>query len=77
MHIPPLLQLTHNHEKLMDTICQMLSEARKKNGEEYPGSTLSDIVMLNVYMKKNEVDVNLFLRHFPSCSDCFGYYYEV
>ena len=60
MHIPPLLQLTHDHEKLTDTICQMLSEARKKNGEEYPGSTLSDIiVMLNVYMKKNEVDVNL------------------
>ena len=61
----------------MDTICQMLSEVRKKNGEEYPGSTLSDIiVMLNVYMKKNEVDVNL-LRHFPSCSHCFGYYYEI
>ena len=60
MHIPPLLQSTHDHEKLMDIICQMLSEARKKNGEEYPGSTLSDIiVMLNIYMKKNEVDVNL------------------
>ena len=60
MHIPPLLQLTHDCEKLMDTICQMLSEARKKNGEEYPGSTLSDIiVMLDVYMKKNKVDVNL------------------
>ena len=60
MHIPPLLQLTHDCEKLMDTICQMISEARKKNGDEYPDSTLSDIiVMLNVYMKKNEVDVNL------------------
>ena len=59
-HIPPLLQLTHDREKLMDVICQMLSEARKKNGEEYPGSTLSDIiVMLNIYMKKNKVDVNL------------------
>ena len=44
----------------MDTICQMLSETRKKNGEEYPGSTLSDIiVMLHIYKKKNKVDVNL------------------
>ena len=38
----------------------MLSEVRKKNGEEYPRSTLSDIiVILNIYMKKNKVDVNL------------------
>ena len=29
-------------------------------GGEYPGSTLSDIiVVMNVYMKKNEVDMNL------------------
>ena len=49
----------------MDTICQMLSEARKRNGDEYPGSSLSDIiVMLNVYMKKNEVDVNLLMDTF-------------
>ena len=48
------------HDCLTNVICQMLSEVRKRNGEEYPGSTLSDIiVMLNIYLKKQEVDINL------------------
>ena len=43
----------------------MISEARKKNGDEYPGSSLSDIiVMLNIYMKKHKVDANLLLDVF-------------
>ena len=71
MHIPPLLQLTHDCEKLMDTICQMLSEARKKNGEEYPGSTLSDIIaVLPASVFKKQV---FFCAFFSSwCFFCCG-----
>ena len=59
-YILTMLDLVNNCQEMCDVICMMLSEVKKRNGEEYPASSLSDvIVMLNVYMKKQEVDVNL------------------
>ena len=71
-YIPTLLDLVNKCQEMCDVICMMLSEV-KKNGEEYPASSLSDIiVMLNVYMKKQQVDVNLLsdaFKHIKTCLD--------
>ena len=72
-YILTLLDLVNNHQEMCDVICMVLSEVKKRNREEYPASSLSNIiVMLNVYMKKQEVDVNLLsdaFKHIKTCLD--------
>ena len=45
-YIPTLLDLVNNHQEMCDVICMMLSEVKKRNGEEYPASSLSDIIVM-------------------------------
>ena len=59
-YIWPMIRSARNSEQLSTDMCDFLMEVRKQNGDEYPGQTLQDcIMMFNLYLEHENFEINL------------------